>query len=223
MCACPAVWEVSGQRSVKVRAVKGGWGGGLYSLWCHLRKVLGPVKLSEWMECFFRRPRSTFFHCGTSVCLFLFQIHSIIPDCSKHSRTFQEPHIPFSTAARITNLHQPPPDTNTCLHPDHFFPPIIPHRGWKWPKKRASLSLFSPCWGIRVTSNEGKPSYFRHTWLVHCAAKKEMSESRHSRPAADEAADESSTSYLLVWLDSWDPGRLKCHRHAWLRWCTECI
>ncbi len=87
----------------------------------------------------------------------------------------------------------------------------------------ASLSLFSPCWGIRVTSNEGKPSYFRHTWLVHCAAKKEMSESRHSRPAADEAADESSTSYLLVWLDSWDPGRLKCHRHAWLCWCTERI
>lgn len=102
----------------------GGKGGGLYSLWCHLRKVLGPVKLSEWMECFFRRPRSTFFHRGTSVCLFLFQIHSIIPDCSKHSRTFQEPHIPFSTPARITNHHHPPPDTNTCPHPKFsFFPP----------------------------------------------------------------------------------------------------
>lgn len=78
--------------------------GDLYSPWCHLRKVLGPLKPSEWMECFFRRPRSTFFHSRTSVCLFLFQIHSIIPDCSKHSTTFQEPHIPFSTRARITTL-----------------------------------------------------------------------------------------------------------------------
>lgn len=104
MCVC--AWEEEGR--------------GLYSLWCHLRKVLGPVKLSEWMECFFRRPRSTFFHRGTSVCLFLFQIHSIIPDCSKHSKTFQEPHIPFSTPARITN-HHPPPNTNTCPHPDFLF------------------------------------------------------------------------------------------------------
>ena len=98
-------------------------GGVLYSLWCHLRKVLGPVKLSEWMECFFRRPRSTFFHRGTSVCLFLFQIHSIIPDCSKHSRTFQEPHIPFSTPARITTYHHHhhPPLTLTPAPTQVFF------------------------------------------------------------------------------------------------------
>lgn len=100
---------------------------GLYSLWCHLRKVLGPVKLSEWMECFFRRPRSTFFHRGTWVCLFLFQIHSIILDCSKHSSTFQEPRIPsfffFPTPARITNHHHPLPSSNTCPHSDYFFFP----------------------------------------------------------------------------------------------------
>lgn len=90
---------------------------GLFSLWCHLRKPPGLVKLSEWMECFFRRPRCTFFHCRTSVCLFLFQIHSIIPDCSKHSKTFCEPHILFSTPARISNHRRrrhPPPDSNTC-------------------------------------------------------------------------------------------------------------
>lgn len=99
---------------------------GLYSLRCHLRKVLGPVKLSEWMECFFRRPRSTFFHCGTWVCLFLFQIHSIILNCSKHSSTFQKPRIPSSFFPHPSQDHQPPPPLpsfNTCPHSDFFFFP----------------------------------------------------------------------------------------------------
>lgn len=124
--------------------------GGLYSLWCHLRKPTVLVKLSEWMECFCRRPRCTFFHCGTSVCLFLFQIHSIIPDCTKHSRTFHEPYILFSTPARISNHHRPPPSPwlqHLPPTPDLslFFPPpasIIPHHRWTRPKKTPSLSLF---------------------------------------------------------------------------------
>lgn len=113
--------------------------GGLYSLWCHLRKVLGPVKPSEWMECFFRRPRSTFFHRGTSVCLFLFQIHSIIPDCSKHSRspTFLFPLQPGSPTTTLLPTLTPAP-TQTSF----FFFSIIPHHGWTWPKKRPSLFSF---------------------------------------------------------------------------------
>ena len=213
VCACVCVYVCTG--------------GVLYSLWCHLRKVLGPVKLSEWMECFFRRPRSTFFHRGTSVCLFLFQIHSIIPDCSKHSRTFQEPHIPFSTPARITTYHPPltltPAPTQIS---SFFFLSIIPHHRWTWPKKRPSLSLLAPCRGIRVTLDEGKPSYFKHTWLVLCAVikkkKKWVSESRHNPPAADEAAPRKQPPLIcLLWLDSWwDPGR---RRHTWLHRCTEHI
>lgn len=145
----------------------------MYSLRCHLRKVLGPVKLSEWMECFFRRPRSTFFHCGTWVCLFLFQIHSIILDCSKHSSTFQKPRIPSSFFPHPSQDHQPPPPLpsfNTCPHSDFFFFPspsflIADGRGTK-----ESLFFLSPSWGIWLTLDEGKPSYFRHTWLVQCAA-----------------------------------------------------
>lgn len=123
-------------------------GGGLvelYSLRCHLRKVLGPVKLSEWMECFFRRPRSTFFHCGTWVCLFLFQIHSIILDCSKHSSTFQKPRIPssfFPTPARITNHHHTCPALTPAPTQTSFFPfPIIPDRRWTWHKRKPLFSL----------------------------------------------------------------------------------
>lgn len=93
-----------------------GGGGGGYSLWCHLRQVLGSVKLSEWMECFFRRPRSTFFHRGTSVCLFLFQIHSIIPDCSKHSR---RPTFLLSTPAGLRDHHHHPPEHQ------HLPPPTL--------------------------------------------------------------------------------------------------
>lgn len=96
-------------------------GGDFYSLRCHLRQVLGPVNPSEWMECFFRCPRSTFFHHRTSVCLFLFQIHSIILNCCKHSSTFQEPNIQFSTPVRITKCHYPL--LNTCPLPA---PPCFP-------------------------------------------------------------------------------------------------
>lgn len=115
---------------------------GLFCLWCHLRKPPGLVKLSEWMECFFRHPRCTFFHCRTSVCLFLFQIHSIIPDCSKHSKTFCEPHILFSTPARISNhrrrrLQHLPPSQSTFLPPPSFL--IINGHG---PKKHPRF-LFS--------------------------------------------------------------------------------
>lgn len=111
-------------------------GGGVYSLWCHLRKALGRVKLSEWMECFFRRPRSAFFHRGTSVCLFLFQIHSIILDCSKHSSTFQEPHIPFfpprpgsPTTTLCPTLTPAPAQTPPPPPPPSFL--IIDGRGTK--------------------------------------------------------------------------------------------
>lgn len=147
---------------------------GLYSLRCHLRKVLGPVKLSEWMECFFRRPRSTFFHRGTWVCLFLFQIHSIILDCSKHSSTFQEPRIPSS----FFSPPQPGSPTTTTLCPALTPAPTqttffsLPHHSWSQmdvAQKKASC-FFSPSWGIWLTLDEGKPSYFRHTWLVQCAA-----------------------------------------------------
>lgn len=167
----------------------------MYSLWCHLRKVLGPVKLSEWMECFFRRPRSTFFHRGTSVCLFLFQIHSIIPDCSKHSRTFQEPHIPFSTPARITNHHHLPPPRLLVL----FFFFFSIHSSSRMDVAQEKTLSFS--FALRAEEfglDEGKPSYFRHTWLVHCAAIKEMSESRHGLPAGDEAAPKAAPLICLV-------------------------
>lgn len=192
MCACVCVYVCTG--------------GVLYSLWCHLRKVLGPVKLSEWMECFFRRPRSTFFHRGTSVCLFLFQIHSIIPDCSKHSRTFQEPHIPFSTPARITTYHPPltltPAPTQIS---SFFFLSIIPHHRWTWPKKRPSLSLLAPCRGIRVTLDEGKPSYFKHTWLVLCAVikkKKKVSERKQTQSSScgRGGTEKAATSYLSAMI-----------------------
>lgn len=171
------------------------------------------------MECFFRRPRCTFFLPRTSVCLFLFQIHSIIPDCSKHSRTFQEPHIPFSTPARITTLL---PKTYTCPHSDFFFfLSIIPHHGWTRPKKRPPLYLFSPRWGIWVTLNEGRPSYFRHTWLAYCAAiqKKKTSESRHDPPAVDEAAPKAASLICLVWLDSWWDLMGVWNATAWLHRC----
>lgn len=93
--------------------------GEFYSLWCHLRKPLSLGKLSEWMECFFRHPRCTFFHCRTSVCLFLFQIHSIIPDCTKHSRspTFLFPLLLGSP----TTISPRPNATPLPQHPPPFF------------------------------------------------------------------------------------------------------
>lgn len=128
---------------------------GLFSLWCHLEKPPGLVKLSEWMECFFRRPRCTFFHCRTWVCLFLFQIHSIIPDCSKHSKTFCEPHILFSTPARISNRRRcrhPPPDSNTCPQASVPFPPpsFLIINGHAPPAKKNTLafSSLSTLWNL---------------------------------------------------------------------------
>lgn len=171
--------------------------GGLYSLWCHLRKVLGPVKPSEWMECFFRRPRSTFFHRGTSVCLFLFQIHSIIPDCSKHSRspTFLFPLQPGSPTTTLLPTLTPAP-THTGFSSFFFFPSFLITDG-RGPRKDPLYSLFSPCWGIWVTLDEGKPSYFRNTWLVHCAA---IKENEWKQTRCSSCGTEGSTS-LFVWYD----------------------
>lgn len=141
---------------------------GLFSLRCHLRKPPGLVKLSEWMECFFRRPRCTFFHCRTSVCLFLFQIHSIIPDCSKHSKTFCKPHILFfplqpgsvttAAAAAATLPLTPTP----APKPVYLFPPtIIPHHKWTQLKKTPSLSLLSPHSGILGNPHcSGTPGWY---------------------------------------------------------------
>lgn len=141
------VWEDGGMVRLGVGWGMEGWG--VYSLWCHLRKVLGPVKLSEWMECFFRRPRSTFFHRRTSVCLFLFQIHSIIPTARNipgHSRS------PTFLFFHSNQDHQPPPLSPPTLTPaptqtSFFFPSsflIVDGRGPP-SKKRPSRSLFPPC------------------------------------------------------------------------------
>lgn len=130
--------------SVSVRS-EGGWGGVLYSLWCHLRKPLGLVKLSEWMECFFRRPRCTFFHRGTSVRLFLFQIHSIIPDCSKHSRSptflFLFPLQPGSPTT-TTLLPTPTPAPTQASFFFFFFSPSFLIMDGRGPRKDP-LFLFS--------------------------------------------------------------------------------
>lgn len=114
------------------------------------------MKPSEWMECFYRRPRSTFFHSRTSVCLFLFQIHSIIPDCSKHSRspTFLFPLQPGSTTTTLLLLPGLTPA------PTHQRSSFSFHHSSLWmdvaQEKTLYFLVFSPCWGIWVRLDEGK-------------------------------------------------------------------
>lgn len=130
---------------------------GLYSPWCHLRKPLGLGKLSKWMECFFRHPICTFFQRRTSLCLFLFQIHSIIPDCPIHSRALQELHVPIFH-------HQPgpiqPPKLTSAptpsKRPHHSTPPPNHSSSRMCAGQEKTLFLFySP--GIWVSSDEGSP------------------------------------------------------------------
>ena len=101
-----------------------------------------------------------------SVCLFLSQIHSIIPDCFKHS-TSSTFHFPLQQGS--TSPFTCPPPT----HPIWVSIISLVHGVWF----EGDFSRPSLFWGIRVTLDEGEPSdaHLAGTFCGHKPVKAEIS------------------------------------------------